>query len=251
MSSSKNRDAERRAEQAFKIQAEHLETQKEFLQQQNALAEQVVRSVEATQAAQSPAREQALANLQRALGGEERPELKAFIEDAENRGAASIRRNFGPGGESSTGAIAMRKALEGMKAESISAASQGDIAAAIGATNSLEGMSDTQIGRLLEAGILPLKGSTALGQGAVNLGTLSRFTPRDTRLADFGSATISGLASQPNAVNNIRNNISGGLSFLASPFRNTASQPSNINAGVLQGLLNFNNPNRSRSAFYP
>ncbi len=236
MSSSRERDAERRAEQAFRLQQEQINLQKKLVQQQNAQAQSVIDSINQTQASTQPARDLALQDLQASIEGKASPVLNAFLEDTENRGANSILRNFGPGGETSSGAIELRKALELMKAEAVDQTRQGNINSALNATNSLETAADRQLQMLLSAGNQPLQGSQVLGQSVANLGTLSQYNrPRDTFARDIGISAIRGLGSQPNAFSNVANN----LSFLTSPFR--SKTPLSVQS--------FSGPNAAANAF--
>ncbi len=216
--SSKDKDAERRAEAAFTAQQELIAKQETFLTQRNQQSQQVLDLLEQAEAGNQEARELALGDLNRAISGEASPALQSFLGEEQLRVEEQIRRNLGVGGETSSPGIELQEQMTLAKAKAIESARQGDIQTAVGATTGIAGVEDARINRFLQAIDNPLVGSQVLGQSVANLGKLSQFNvPQDTFARDLGMATVSGLSQQPSAFRNIKSNVQGIGAFLRGP----------------------------------
>ncbi|MEE9302867.1 MAG: hypothetical protein V3U84_03685, partial [Thiotrichaceae bacterium] len=210
MPDSRDKDAERRAEAAFAAQQDLLNQQQQFLLQRNEQSQRIVGLLEQAEAGNVGAREQALSDLNRAISGEASPALQAFLGEEQLRTEEAIRRQLGPGGETSTPGIELQEASSLAQAKAIEQARQGDISAAVGATTGIANIEDARINRFLQAIDNPLIGSQVLGQSVAGLGKLSQFNvPQDTLARDIGFAGVSALGSQPNFFRNVGGNISG------------------------------------------
>jgi len=215
MSSSRDRDAERRAEAAFAMQQDLIKRQEQFLTQRNAETQKVISLLKMAQAGNQEAQQLALGDLNRAISGEASPALQAFLNEEQLRAEEVIRRNLGVGGETSSPGIDIQEQMTLAKAKAIEQARQGDIGAAVGATQGVGGLEDARVGRLLQAIDNPLQGSQVLGQSIANLGTLSQYNvPQDTFIRDLGISSFSALGNSPNFLSNIGSNVSGISAFL-------------------------------------
>lgn len=213
MSSGRNRAAERRAEQAFAIQQQAIAQQQKFLASQSAQSQAVVDLLNQAAAGNQQAQVQATSELNRAVAGRPNPALDAFIKDLETTGAETIRKQFGQGGQTGTGALATRKNIDLTKLQAIEQVRQGDINTALALRTGATDIESTRVGQLLQAANNPLQGSQVLGQSATQFGQLNQFTPQSNNLQNLGVAAISGLA-QPNAFSNIGSNLSSLNTFL-------------------------------------
>jgi len=210
------KQARRQQEAAFNQQQDLLNQQEQFLQQSNAQSTRILGLLEEAEAGNVASAELAQAELQRALEGNPTDAQLQFEEDIRTRAAEKIRRQLGPGGESSSAGIEITREAEEAIAASRDKRRVGDIQAAVQAGSLSQGTFNTNLQNQLIAATSPLTNTQALGQSVANLGKISQFNQpqRSTLLQDLGIGAITGLASSGNAIGNIGSNlgkIRGGL----------------------------------------
>ncbi len=124
----RDKDAERRAEQAFAIQQQQVAQQKQFLETQSAQSKAVIDLLKQAEAGNQEAQALAQSELQRAIEGRPNPTLDAFLQELEETGSETIRKQFGQGGQTGTGALAVQKNVDLTKVQALEQVRQGDIA---------------------------------------------------------------------------------------------------------------------------
>lgn len=216
----KESDAEkqsrRQAEAAFNQQQELLTQQQAFLEQSNSQAQHILSLLEEAEAGNVESAELAQQALNDALAGKPTEAQLQFEEDIRLQGAERIRRQLGPGGESSSPGIEQQGRIDEAIAASRDARRQGDIQAAVQAGSLAQGTFAGNLEQQLAAATNPLVNTQALGQSITNLGKLSQFNqPRDDSfLRDLGIGAVSALGSTPNFTQNIKGNVQGINAFL-------------------------------------
>jgi len=251
MSSSKNKDAERRAEAAFAQQQAVLNQQAQFLSEQSATAQHVRDLLSQAEAGNAEAAELAQQALNDAIAGNPTQAQLDYEDEARLRVAEELRR-AGVTPESSPGAIRLGELEEAIIA-SRDARRQGDIGAAVGAIGATQGTVSSNLEQQLSAAMNPLVGSQALSQSAVNLGRLSQYNvppnPIYQDLRNIGGSAITALGSTPNFFSNIGSNLSSIRGGINSIFGRGGSSVPTGTPVQNPGFLNaFNTPSTAFSA---
>lgn len=213
--SNKNKDAERKAEAVFNQQQQIVNAQ---IAEQESRLQAAIETQKQLQL-QGTINKETLGlineGLKDAIRGVPSAGLSAFLKDIDIRNEEIIRRNLGPGGQTSSPGIELLKSADLQQAQMIEQSKQGNINSFVNAATGLGGIEDARMARILQSVNNPLVGEQVLGQSLANLGALSAYNaPKDTFGRDIGSAAVSLLASKPNAFQNLKGNLQGINAFL-------------------------------------